>query len=162
MLKRCLKNISVSGSIEIVYERPSESRYSSTTSTLTCSTRSQCFENEQKIAIEEEYGFVFCELPPQYDPTTWGWDVTGLCKVCLTIMCIYIYMYSFELSKHIWRLKKLKRKLKIKWSILKEASPYRNGAKNCNLCLQEKLHILKGDKKGLLNMRCEIFSKCRH
>ena len=72
------------------------------------------------------------------------------------------YAKSTELSKHIWRLKKLKRKFKIKWSILKEASPYRNGAKNCNLCLQEKLHILKGDKKRLLNMRCELFSKCRH
>ena len=59
------------------------------------------------------------------------------------------YAKSTELSKHIWRLKKLKRKFKIKWSILKEASPYRNGAKNCNLCLQEKLHILKGDKKSV-------------
>ena len=50
----------------------------------------------------------------------------------------------------------------IKWSILKQASSYRSGAKSCNLCLQEKLEILKGDKKRLLNRRCELFSKCCH
>ena len=46
--------------------------------------------------------------------------------------------------------------------ILKQASSYRSGAKSCNLCLQEKLEILKGDKKRLLNRRCELFSKCCH
>ena len=59
---------------------------------------------------------------------------------------------STELSKHIWRLKKLKLKFEIKWSILKEAFPYRNGAKKCNLCIQEKLHILKGDEKDASNV----------
>ena len=73
------------------------------------------------------------------------------------------YIKSTELSKHIWNLKNKKRTFNIKWSILKQASsPYRSGAKSCNLCLQEKLEILKGDKKRLLNRRCELFSKCCH
>ena len=72
------------------------------------------------------------------------------------------YVKSTELSKHIWNLKNKKRTFNIKWSILKQASPYRSGAKSCNLCIQEKLEILKGDKKRLLNRRCELFSKCCH
>ena len=72
------------------------------------------------------------------------------------------YVKSTELSKHIWNLKNKKRTFNIKWSILKQASPYRSGAKSCNLCIQKKLEILKGDKKRLLNRRCELFSKCCH
>ena len=34
----------------------------------------------------------------------------------------------------------------IKWTILKRSTSYRTGAKNCNLCLQEKLKILKRNK----------------
>jgi hypothetical protein len=58
--------------------------------------------------------------------------------------------------------KKEKRRFSIKWTILKQTPSYRSGAKNCHLCLQEKLHILKGDKRKLLNKRWELFSKCRH
>jgi hypothetical protein len=72
------------------------------------------------------------------------------------------YVKSTGQSKHIWNLKNKKRKFNIKLSILKQASSYRSGAKSCNLCLQEKLEILKGDKKRLLNRRCELFSKCCH
>ena len=67
-----------------------------------------------------------------------------------------------ELSKYIWQLKKEKGRFSIKLSILKQTPSYRSVAKNCDLCLQEKLHILKGDKTKLLNKRCELFSKCRH
>ena len=69
------------------------------------------------------------------------------------------YVKSTELSKHIWNLKNKNRTFNIKWSILKQASSYRSGAKSCHLCLQEKLEILKSDKKILLNRRCE---KCCH
>ena len=68
------------GYIEMVFERPSESIYAATTSTLTCSTRSQCFKNEVPIRIEEEYGELLEEPPAEYDPTDWGWDVTSLFK----------------------------------------------------------------------------------
>ena len=48
-----------------------------------------------------------------------------------------------ELSKYIWGLKKSRRNFSLKWSILKRATAYQSGAKQCNLCLEEKLCVLK-------------------
>ena len=67
-------------SIDMVFERPSESIYASTQSILTCSTQSQCFENEMPIHIEEEYGELLQKVPDEYDPKEWGWDITSLVK----------------------------------------------------------------------------------
>ena len=66
------------------------------------------------------------------------------------------------LSNYIWKLKNDARQFSVKWSILKRASAYKSDVKRCNLCLEEKLCIMKADKKHLLNKRAEIFSKCRH
>jgi hypothetical protein len=44
------------------------------------STRSQCFENETPIHIEEEYGELLSRMPDEYDPREWGWDITSLAK----------------------------------------------------------------------------------
>ena len=67
-----------------------------------------------------------------------------------------------ELSKFIWSLKEKKKDFEVKWSILKRAVVYHNGPRRCNLCLEDKLQILKADKRTLLNKRSELFSKCRH
>ena len=67
-----------------------------------------------------------------------------------------------KLSKFIWSLKEKKKEFEVKWSILKHAAVYHNKARRCNLCLEEKLQILKADKRTLLNKRSELFSKCRH
>jgi hypothetical protein len=68
-----------------------------------------------------------------------------------------------ELSKNIWKLKENNQDFTIKWSILKHAISYTGGSKCCNLCLEEKLCILKDiNKDNLLNKRSEIFGKCRH
>jgi hypothetical protein len=64
-----------------------------------------------------------------------------------------IYRNNTELSKYVWNLKEKQQDFTINWSILKRA---------CNLCLQEKLCILKADKSNLLNRRRELFSKCVH
>ena len=48
------------------------------------------------------------------------------------------------------------------WDILKRTATYTIGAKRCNLCLEEKISILKADKRTLLNKRSEHVSKCRH
>ena len=71
------------------------------------------------------------------------------------------YASSTSLSKYIWELKEAKTKYKIKWSIIKRANAYRSGGKQCNLCLAEKLCILKAGKHTL-NKRTELLSKCRH
>ena len=61
------------------------------------------------------------------------------------------YANETELSKYIWRLKMENREYQIKWSIIKHASSYKYGSRRCNLCLEEKMLILKSNKKNLLN-----------
>ena len=72
------------------------------------------------------------------------------------------YYKSTELSKHIWELKDKKKNFDTGWSIINPAAPYNNSSKKCNLCLTEKLCILKADKVTLLNKRCELISECWH
>ena len=47
-------------------------------------------------------------------------------------------------------------------AIMKHAAAYWNGSKRRNLCLEEELMIMKGDKTKLLNKRTESFSKYGH
>ena len=72
------------------------------------------------------------------------------------------YSNETELSKHIWHLKQNKTDFTIKWSIIKKSISYTGGSKRCNLCLEEKLHILKEKDNCLLNKRSEIISACQH
>ena len=65
-------------------------------------------------------------------------------------------------SKHVWNLKKENRQFSIRWAIVKQLPAGRNGKRNCTLCLEEKLMIMKGRSKNILNRRSEMFSKCRH
>ena len=72
------------------------------------------------------------------------------------------YSNETELSKHIWHLKQNKTDFTIKWSIIKKSISYTGGSKRCNLCLEEKLNILKEKDNCLLNKRSEIISTCQH
>ena len=72
------------------------------------------------------------------------------------------YSNETELSKHIWHLKQNKTDFTIKWSITKKSISYTGGSKRCNLCLEEKLNILKEKDNCLLNKRSEIISVCQH
>ena len=72
------------------------------------------------------------------------------------------YHNETELSQHVWQLKDNKRKYTIKWEIIKQLPPSKAGSRKCRLCLEEKLLILKGRKKNILNKRSELFSACRH
>ena len=69
---------------------------------------------------------------------------------------------STELSKCIWQLKDSNTSFTTKWSIIARARPYHNSSKRCDLCLAEKLHIIKRSNNNLLNKRSELVSKCRH
>ena len=66
------------------------------------------------------------------------------------------------LAKFIWNLKGQNIPFEIKWSLHKQAFPYQCGARTCDLCLSEKLEILKGNPDALINKRSEIMNKCRH
>ena len=72
------------------------------------------------------------------------------------------YSNDTELSKHVWNLKKENKDFSIKWSIIKQVAAYKPGSKTCNLCLEEKLLLMKAKKKHFLNKRSEFFLKCRH
>ena len=49
-----------------------------------------------------------------------------------------------------------------KWTVLRKAAAYRNTTRRCNLCIAEKLEIMKADKDRSLNRRSELVSECRH
>ena len=67
-----------------------------------------------------------------------------------------------ELSKKIWELKLLGKTPKVTWEIIKTVDKLRCGQESCNLCLTEKLLIIKCRDKNLLNSRSELIAKCRH
>ena len=74
------------------------------------------------------------------------------------------------LSKKVWELKNANKDYKVTWKIVDRAYTYTAGAKSCDLCSAEKMHIALGRRgfiqlpKGcnLLNKRSELMSKCRH
>ena len=72
------------------------------------------------------------------------------------------YAKETELSKYAWNLKETGRLFTIKWSIIKCVPAYIAGGRSCNLCLEEKLLIMKSNKEKTLNKRSELFAKCRH
>ena len=72
------------------------------------------------------------------------------------------YMNETELSKYIWKLNQNGRTFTLTWSILRHATPYSSGGKQSSLCTQDKLCVLKANKKLVLNSRSEIFTKCQH
>ena len=63
------------------------------------------------------------------------------------------YSNETELSKYIWLLKQNKTDFTIKWSIIKKSISYTGGSKRCNLCLEEKLNILKEKDNCLLKKK---------
>ena len=72
------------------------------------------------------------------------------------------YQSSTALSKHIWSLKEKDSSFDKKWEVQKKATEYQNTTGRCNLCVAEKLAIIRADKKTSLNKISELVSKCRH
>ena len=72
------------------------------------------------------------------------------------------YSEETKLSKWVWELKDKNEQFEIAWSIEKQCVAYRPSAKKCDLCLSEKLCIIKGDPDNIINKRSEIANKCRH
>ena len=61
------------------------------------------------------------------------------------------------LSKHYWGLKDKGLTPDIQWSILKRSSTPKSFDSRCNLCFEEKIHILLfPEPKKLLNKRNEL------
>ena len=71
------------------------------------------------------------------------------------------YKDKTELSKYVWEQKSQGAECQVSFSILQRSFPFRIGSKKCDLCLSEKLIILKNES-SILNKRDELISKCRH
>jgi hypothetical protein len=65
---------------------------------------------------------------------------------------------STELSKHIWQLKDNNQAFDISWKVIKQAAPYNNATKNCNLCQWEKYFIVCRPELSSLNKRNKFVS----
>ena len=72
------------------------------------------------------------------------------------------YINDTELSKHVWYLKDNNIDFHIDWEIAIPTAPYKCGTRRCDLCLTEKIIIIRSDPLILLNKRTELISKCRH
>ena len=72
------------------------------------------------------------------------------------------YQKETELSKYIWDLKTENSDYSINWEILKKSNTGKRKSGMCNLCMEEKLHIISLKNDHLLNKRNELVSKCRH
>ena len=71
------------------------------------------------------------------------------------------YETKTELSEFFWKNKKQGINSKLEFKIIDKRYPYRIGATKCDLCLCEKLLIMKEGKK-VINTRDELVSKCKH
>ena len=65
-----------------------------------------------------------------------------------------------ELSKYIWENNQ--KQYDIKWKILKNAKPYSNTTKRCNLCMEEKYIITYKPEMASLNQRGGVVTSCLH
>jgi hypothetical protein len=72
------------------------------------------------------------------------------------------YKKETELSKYIWGLKQKKIQYTVTWKILKTSNTAMRSSGQCNLCMDEKLSILKYKNTGILNKRNELLGTCRH
>ena len=71
-------------------------------------------------------------------------------------------MNATKLSEYIWELKQKHETYKIKWSILNKGKMYVPGSKQCNLCDQEKYHIIMNPQMASLNKQDELLKICIH
>ena len=75
------------------------------------------------------------------------------------------YKDKTKFSQEFWSLKDagydLDRHRDTSFEILKKSVPYKAGGRKCNLCLSEKLLIMKNEGE-VINKRDEFVSKCRH
>ena len=68
---------------------------------------------------------------------------------------------STELSKYIWDLIDKGINYEIQWEIMRQSNINMRESGQCNLCLDEKIEILKL-KGSAINKKSEIISTCRH
>ena len=66
-----------------------------------------------------------------------------------------------SLATHVRKLKTEKKSFSIKWSVLGQARPIKDGDATCRLCIREATKIAFADEQ-CLNKRNEVVNTCRH
>ena len=66
------------------------------------------------------------------------------------------------LANFVWDAKDRGEEPTVTWQILRNSKSYRCGTRKCDLCLTEKLMILKEKGPSSLNRRSELMGTCRH
>ena len=97
------------------------------------------------------------------------WDIWNRVLCFMVIYYVHIpdpiiklLVSVIQWSNIIWIYQKMTRKSSEKlwfFQFLKMVGKYKNGQRTCNLCLTEKLFIIKCMDNHLLNLRSEISSK---
>ena len=145
-MKRIIKNHNKS--VLLATEHQQDARQCNCRDSTTCPLQGRCLNdcNTYEADVETIDGEIYPYIGISDGPFKHRW---------------YDHMLSFrnrkyenktEISKLIWKLKDKNIQYTIKWKILEKCTSYRAGSKRCNLCLSEKLHILK-------NPRCIITKK---
>ena len=68
-----------------------------------------------------------------------------------------------KLAGYVWRKKDQNVTIdNYKWEIRKKCFTYQPGGKKCDLCLTEKMLIMKDRDPHSLNQRTELMNSCRH
>ena len=70
--------------------------------------------------------------------------------------------HTTTLASYIWECKDRGVEPKVHWEVLRKCSKYKCGTRRCDLCLAEKLMILREKGNNLLNRRSELMSRCPH
>ena len=72
------------------------------------------------------------------------------------------YRNSTTLSHYYWDCKDKGETPHIQWEILRTCKTYRPGTRKCDICLTEKMLILRERGPHSLNKRSELMYKCPH
>ena len=72
------------------------------------------------------------------------------------------YRNSTTLSNYYWECRDKGETPNIQWEILRTCKTYRPGARKCDICLTEKMLILRERGPHSLNKRSELMYKCPH
>ena len=70
--------------------------------------------------------------------------------------------HNTTLSHYIWDCKDRGEVPAVKWEIIRKCQKYRSGTRKCDVCLAEKLEILKERSEHCLNKRSELMRPCPH
>ena len=70
--------------------------------------------------------------------------------------------HNTTLAHYIWECKDKGISPIVNWEVIRQCKKYKCGSRKCDLCLTEKVMILKDKGSNLLNRRSELMSRCPH